>query len=141
MAIADFAGAQEQGARFGGGDDGRALHALAEIGELIESGRFSLPVAQTFALAEIAEAHRTGEEGRARGKIVLGGRLIQSASTTTYRSGMTTSLITWANRGLRLRRSRVSLWPPAMRSESARATRNAADRAADTVAPDSFSST
>ena len=71
VAIADFAGAQEQGVRFSSGDDGRALHALAEIGELIESGRFSLPVTQSFALAEIAEAHRTGEEGRARGKIVL----------------------------------------------------------------------
>jgi NADPH:quinone reductase-like Zn-dependent oxidoreductase len=71
VTIADFAGAQEHGVRFSSGDDGRALHALAEIGELIESGRFSLPVTQTFALAEIAEAHRTGEEGRARGKIVL----------------------------------------------------------------------
>ena len=71
VTIADFAGAQEHGVRFSSGDDGRALHALAEIGELIESGRFSLPVTQSFALAEIAEAHRTGEEGRARGKIVL----------------------------------------------------------------------
>ena len=53
------------------GDDGRALHALAEIGPLIESGRFSLPVAQTFPLAGIADAHRTGEAGHQRGKLVL----------------------------------------------------------------------
>ena len=71
VTIADFAGAQEYGVRFSRGDDGRALHALAEIGELIESGRFSLPVAKTFPLAEIAEAHRVSEDGHARGKLVL----------------------------------------------------------------------
>jgi NADPH:quinone reductase-like Zn-dependent oxidoreductase len=54
-----------------GGDAGRAVHVLAEIGELIESGRFSLPVAQTFPLAEIAEAHRVSEHGHVRGKLVL----------------------------------------------------------------------
>src|SRR6202020_1198893 len=43
VTIADFAGAQEHGVRFSRGDAGRALYALAEIGELIESGRFSLP--------------------------------------------------------------------------------------------------
>ena len=47
------------------------VHALGEIGELIESGRFSLPVAQTFPLAEIAEAHRVSEDGHVRGKLVL----------------------------------------------------------------------
>jgi NADPH:quinone reductase-like Zn-dependent oxidoreductase len=71
VTIADFGGAQEHGVRFSSGDGGRAVHALAEIGELIESGRFSLPVAQTFPLAEIAEAHRVGEDERRRGKLVL----------------------------------------------------------------------
>ena len=42
-----FAGARERRVRFSSGDAGRALHALAGIGELIESGRFSLPVAST----------------------------------------------------------------------------------------------
>ena len=32
---------------------------------------FSLPVAQTFPLAEIAEAHRVSENGHVRGKLVL----------------------------------------------------------------------
>ena len=67
----------EHGVRFSSGDAGRAVHALAEIGELIESGRFSLPVARTFPLAEIAEAHRVSEDGHVRGKLVLvvgGGR-------------------------------------------------------------------
>ena len=71
VTIADFTGAQEHGVRFSRGDAGRAVHALAEIGELVESGRFSLPVAQTFPLAEIAEAHRVGEGGHVRGKLVL----------------------------------------------------------------------
>jgi NADPH:quinone reductase-like Zn-dependent oxidoreductase len=38
---------------------------------LIESGRFSLPVAQTFPLTEIAEAHRVSEDGPMHGKLVL----------------------------------------------------------------------
>ena len=71
VTIADFGGAREHGVRFSRGDTGRAVHVLAEIGELIESGRFTLPVAQTFPLAEIAQAHRTGEDGHVRGKLVL----------------------------------------------------------------------
>jgi len=71
VTLADFVGAQEYGVRFSSGDAGRAVHALGEIGELIESGRFALPVAQTFPLAEVAQAHRVGEQGHARGKLVL----------------------------------------------------------------------
>jgi NADPH:quinone reductase-like Zn-dependent oxidoreductase len=71
VTIADFGGAREHGVRFSSGDAGRAVHALGEIGELIESGRFSLPVARTFPLAEIAQAHRAGEDGHVRGKLVL----------------------------------------------------------------------
>jgi NADPH:quinone reductase-like Zn-dependent oxidoreductase len=71
VTVADVAGAQAYGVRFSTGADARALHAIAEIGELIEDGRFSLPVAQTFPLAEIAQAHRVSEEGHVRGKLVL----------------------------------------------------------------------
>ncbi|WP_274910955.1 NADP-dependent oxidoreductase [Streptomyces sp. WZ-12] len=71
VTLADFAGAQEHGVRFSRGDAGRAVHVLAEIGALIEAGRFALPVAQTFPLAEIAEAHRVSEDGHVRGKLVL----------------------------------------------------------------------
>ncbi len=71
VTVADFGGAQEHGVRFSSGDAGRAVHALGEIGEQIESGRFSLPVAQTFPLAEVAEAHRVSEQGHKRGKLVL----------------------------------------------------------------------
>jgi len=71
VTIADFAGAQEYGVTFSRGDAGRAIYALGEIGELIESGRFSLPVTQTFPLAEVAEAHQVSEQGHVRGKLVL----------------------------------------------------------------------
>jgi NADPH:quinone reductase-like Zn-dependent oxidoreductase len=71
VTVADFGGAQEHGVRFSSGDAGRAVHALGEIGELIESGRFWLPVARAFPLAEVAQAHRVSEDGHVRGKVVL----------------------------------------------------------------------
>ena len=72
VTIADYPGAQETGAQFSGGmGSGRALHALREVGEVIESGQFTLPVAQTFPLEQIAEAHRLSEAGHVRGKLVL----------------------------------------------------------------------
>jgi NADPH:quinone reductase-like Zn-dependent oxidoreductase len=71
VTVADFSGAQQHGVAFSRGDAGRAVQAIAEIGELIESGRFWLPVAQTFPLTEIAEAHRVSEGGHVRGKLVL----------------------------------------------------------------------
>lgn len=72
VTVADFAGAREHGVWFSSGDaDGRAVHALGGIGELIESGRFSVRVARSFPLAEVAEAHRVGERGGAGGKLVL----------------------------------------------------------------------
>jgi NADPH:quinone reductase-like Zn-dependent oxidoreductase len=74
VTIADYAGAQATGVRFSAGADPgavRAVHALRDIGELIEAGRFTLTVAQTFPLDQIAEAHRLSETGHVRGKLVL----------------------------------------------------------------------
>lgn len=72
VTIADYEGAQETGVLMTGGPDSkRAWYAIGEIGELIDAGRFSLPVAQTFPLEEIAEAHRLSETRHVRGKIVL----------------------------------------------------------------------
>jgi NADPH:quinone reductase-like Zn-dependent oxidoreductase len=72
VTIADYAGAEQTGARFSGGmGTERAVHALAEVGPLIESGRFSLPVAQTFPLEKIGDAHALSQEGHVRGKLVL----------------------------------------------------------------------
>jgi NADPH:quinone reductase-like Zn-dependent oxidoreductase len=72
VTIADFEGAQKTGVVVTGGPDSkRAWYALGEIGALIDAGRFSLPVAQTFPLDQIAEAHRLSETGHVRGKLVL----------------------------------------------------------------------
>jgi NADPH:quinone reductase-like Zn-dependent oxidoreductase len=72
VTIADYAGAQQTGVAFSGGmGPERAWHALAEVAELIEAGRFRLPVAQTFPLDQIAEAHRISESGHPRGKLVV----------------------------------------------------------------------
>jgi NADPH:quinone reductase-like Zn-dependent oxidoreductase len=72
VTIADYPGAEQTGVRFSGGmGTGRAWHVLAEIGGLIEAGRFWLPVAQTFTLAQVGEAHRLSETGHVRGKLVL----------------------------------------------------------------------
>jgi NADPH:quinone reductase-like Zn-dependent oxidoreductase len=71
LTVADFSGAREHGVRFSSGAAGRAVHALAGIGALIESGRFSLPVAQALPLAEVAQAHQVSEQGHVRGKLVL----------------------------------------------------------------------
>jgi NADPH:quinone reductase-like Zn-dependent oxidoreductase len=48
-----------------------AWHALEEAAALFEQGRFSLTVAQTFPLADAADAHRLSESGMVRGKLVL----------------------------------------------------------------------
>ena len=72
VTVADYAGAEQTGARFSGGmGTQRAVHALREIGALIESGQFSLPVAKTFPLEQIGEAHRLSETGHVRGKLVV----------------------------------------------------------------------
>ena len=72
VAIADFQGAQDHGVRFtGGGVEDRPWHALPEVAELIEHGRFTLPVAHVLPLSRIAEAQELSEGGHAGGKIVL----------------------------------------------------------------------
>jgi NADPH:quinone reductase-like Zn-dependent oxidoreductase len=72
VTIADYAGAQETGARFSGGmGTDRAVHALTEIGDLIEAGRFSIPVARTFPLTRVGEAQELSRAGHVRGKLVL----------------------------------------------------------------------
>jgi NADPH:quinone reductase-like Zn-dependent oxidoreductase len=72
VTIVDYAGAQHTGARFSGGlGTGRAVHALRDIGTAIEAGQFSIRVAQTFPLEQIAEAHRLSETGHVRGKLIL----------------------------------------------------------------------
>ena len=71
VTLADFSGAQAHGVAFSSGDAGRAVHALFEIGDLVESGRFSVPFVQAFPLGEVAEAQRVSESAHVRGKLVL----------------------------------------------------------------------
>lgn len=70
VSIADPA-AGEYGVAYTTGSEGRAWNALAEAAKLAEQGRFTLPVARTFSLAEGPEAHRISEGGHVRGKLVL----------------------------------------------------------------------
>jgi len=72
VTIADGNGARETGVRFSGGPGtARAVHALRDIAPLIEDGRFTLPVARTFPLERIGEAHELSQAGHVRGKLVL----------------------------------------------------------------------
>lgn len=71
VTLADFDGAKQHGVRFSNGFHGHAFHALAEIGALIEAGRFWLSVERTYPLDRIAEAHRVSEHGHVRGRLVL----------------------------------------------------------------------
>lgn len=48
--------------------DGTALRAIASI---IDQGGLSVDVQHVYPLAEVADAHRAGETGRTRGKLVL----------------------------------------------------------------------
>jgi NADPH:quinone reductase-like Zn-dependent oxidoreductase len=49
----------------------RALHILTDIAQPIEAGRFTLAVARTYSLDQIAEAQRESEGGHVRGKLVV----------------------------------------------------------------------
>jgi NADPH:quinone reductase-like Zn-dependent oxidoreductase len=71
VTLADFDGAKQHEVRFSNGFQGHAFHALAEIGALIEAGRFWLPVERTYPLDKITEAHRVSEYGHVRGRLVL----------------------------------------------------------------------
>ncbi len=71
VTLADIDGAKQHAVRFSNGFQGHAFHALAEIGALIEDGRFGLPVEPTYPLDEISEAHRVSEYGHVRGRLVL----------------------------------------------------------------------
>ena len=71
ITVADFPGARNYGVRFSTGASGRAVYALAQVADLIEAGTVTLPVGQTFPLSHVAEAHRVGEAGQVRGKLVL----------------------------------------------------------------------
>jgi NADPH:quinone reductase-like Zn-dependent oxidoreductase len=78
MTCVDFAGAAALGARNGfgekpGGPGGSALRwdVLGDFAKLAAEGRFSVPIARTFAMEDWREALDISLSGRARGKLVL----------------------------------------------------------------------
>ena len=72
LTISDYQGAESTGVQTSGGAGARrALHILTDIAEPIEAGRFTLPVAETYSLDQIAEAQRESEAGHVRGKLVV----------------------------------------------------------------------
>jgi NADPH:quinone reductase-like Zn-dependent oxidoreductase len=77
ITAADFEGAAKTGVRTGAenikSEGGFRLRwdVLGEYGQLAAKGRFSIPVARTFALKDWREALEISLAGRARGKLVL----------------------------------------------------------------------
>ncbi|SIS09513.1 NADP-dependent oxidoreductase [Williamsia sterculiae] len=71
VTVADFAGAAATGVRFSRGDTGRALYALGAVADLVAAKRYVLPAVHSFPLSHIADAHRAGESGSLRGKLVV----------------------------------------------------------------------
>jgi len=72
LTISDFAGAAQAGVKGTGGSDSvRHWDALDHAATLIEQGKLTLPVQQTFPLEQVAEAERLSQEGHVSGKLVL----------------------------------------------------------------------
>jgi NADPH:quinone reductase-like Zn-dependent oxidoreductase len=63
--------ATEHGVRFTTGGEGRFFSALGLAASLASGGRFTMPVARTWPLDQLAEAHRFSEGGHVRGKLVV----------------------------------------------------------------------
>ncbi|MGI3781399.1 MAG: zinc-binding dehydrogenase, partial [Janthinobacterium lividum] len=59
------------GVVFTTGSEGRAYYALDRAAELSRHGSFVMPIAGTYPLTELAEAHRASETGHVRGKLVV----------------------------------------------------------------------
>jgi len=63
--------AGQYGVPYTSGGGQRSYQALGEAARLFTQGRFTLPVARTFPLADAPQAHRISEQGHVRGKLVL----------------------------------------------------------------------
>jgi NADPH:quinone reductase-like Zn-dependent oxidoreductase len=70
VTIASF-DAADYGAHLTTGGPNRGWDALVHVADLFERGEFSLPVAGAFPFDHAPEAHRLGETGHVRGKLVL----------------------------------------------------------------------
>lgn len=70
LTVADQTAA-EHGVRYSRGSEGRRPDAIGSVAGLVAAGRYSVTVAQTFAIDETGEAQRICEQGHARGKLVV----------------------------------------------------------------------
>lgn len=72
LTLVDFAAAAELGVRVGFDPEGvQRDEVLGEYAQLAAEGRFSVPVARTFALEEWRTAVKLSQSGQARGKLIL----------------------------------------------------------------------
>jgi NADPH:quinone reductase-like Zn-dependent oxidoreductase len=72
LTISDMQGAAAAGVRTSGGPTSvRRWDALDHAATLIEQGKLTLPVQQTFPLEQVADAEQLSQEGHVSGKLVL----------------------------------------------------------------------
>ena len=69
--IIDREAAQRYGTKTDGNMVGASAEVLAELAQLIESGRLEVPIARTYPLAQVREAYEELEQRHTLGKIVL----------------------------------------------------------------------
>ncbi len=69
--IIDFAAAKQYGVKTDGSQVGAKAEVLAELAELIASGRLEIPIAKVYKLSDVREAYRELEKNHTHGKIVL----------------------------------------------------------------------
>jgi NADPH:quinone reductase-like Zn-dependent oxidoreductase len=69
--IASFSAAKQYGVKMEGNAAGASAHVLAEMAELVASGRVSIPIAATYPLDQVRAAYDELEKGHTHGKIVL----------------------------------------------------------------------
>ena len=69
--IISFAAAQELGTKAEGSTEGTSVEVLAEMADLVATGRVELPIAATYPLDQVREAYTELEKRHTRGKIVL----------------------------------------------------------------------
>ena len=69
--IADREAAAKYGVKTDGNMVAASAEVMAELAQLIDSGRLEIPIARVYPLAEVREAYRELEQRHTRGKIVL----------------------------------------------------------------------
>ncbi len=69
--VISFAAAAETGAKTEGSGDASTIEVLAEMDDLVASGRIVVPVAATYPLDEVRAAYTDLARRHTRGKVVL----------------------------------------------------------------------